>query len=168
MELDLKDFERDRTDQNIEWWTFNIDNRDYFITLNKENLSKVLNWEELKYELYWRWEWINIREMEEWVKKDLILCLLSNTERSKHLTEALPIGNYKDSKNVTIKISENLVNKLLKYEWNFFAEDFEYRYDSWQNKIHFYVTDSHSRETLKDNIDFYRKVYNLIHNKKII
>jgi hypothetical protein len=54
--------------------------------------------------------------MEEWVKKDLILCLLSNTERSKYLTEALPIGNYKDSKNVTIKISENLVNKLLKYE----------------------------------------------------
>ena len=54
MELDLKDFERDRTDQNIEWWTFNIDNRDYFITLNKENLSKVLNWEELNYYCFLR------------------------------------------------------------------------------------------------------------------
>ena len=52
MELDLKNFERDRTDENLEWWMFEFDHRDFFIALNKESLLKILKWEELKSELF--------------------------------------------------------------------------------------------------------------------
>ena len=40
MELDFKDFEWNRTDQNIEWWMFEVDHRDFFITINKEKSLK--------------------------------------------------------------------------------------------------------------------------------
>ena len=161
MELNLENFERDRTDANLEWWTFNVNNRDFFITINKENLSNVLDWKELKTELYWRWEWLSLRELEKRVKKELTICLISDDERRENLTEALPIDNRRESEKVRIKISERLLNELLDYEWRAFANDYEYRYDTWWNKMHFYVTDSFERDQLKDNIDLIRKVYNL-------
>lgn len=165
MDLDLTNFEWDRTDENLEWWVFNVNNRDYFITLNKENLSKVLNWEELKTELYRTRHWINMRNLDKRVKKELTFCLISDDERRENLTEALPIDNKKESEKVRIKISERLLQELLDYEWGSFANDYQYRYDTWWNKIHFYVSDSFEREKLKNDIDFYKKVYNLTYPK---
>ena len=154
MELDLKNFERDRTDENLEWWMFEFDHSDFFIALNKESLLKILNWEELKSELYWHWNWIDIRKLDKWVKKELTFCLLSDTERTENFTEALPIWNHKDSEKVTIKISEDLLDKISKYKWGFWYEAYEYRYDARWNKMHFYVNDSFWKEQLKNNIDF--------------
>lgn len=165
MELDLKNFEWDRTDKNLEWWMFEVDHRDFFIALNQESLLKILNWEELKSELYWRWNWINIRELDKRVKKELTFCLLSDTERTENLTEALPIWNRKDSEKVTIKISEDLLDKISKYKWGYWYEAYEYRYDTMWNKMHFYINDSFWKEQLKDNIDFTKKVYNLTYPK---
>jgi len=165
MELDLKNFERDRTNENLEWWMFNVNNRDYFITLNKENLSKVLNWEELKTELYWTRDWINMRKLDKWVRKELTFCLISDSERRENLTEALPDDNRKESERVKIKISKDLLEKLLDYEWGAFANAYQYRYDTRWNKMHFYVNESFERERLKDDIDFYKKVYNLTYPK---
>lgn len=65
MELDFKDFEWNRTDQNIEWWMFEVAHRDFFITINKESLLKILNWEILESELYWNYDWINLRELDK-------------------------------------------------------------------------------------------------------
>ena len=161
MELDLSNFEWDRTDENLEWWIFNAKNSDFFITINKENLSKVLNWEELKIELYRSLEQLDFRELKKWVKKELTLSLISDEERRKNHTEALPIWNIKESKNIEIKISNRLVEELKCYEWWSFANDYTYRYDKGWNKMHFYVSDSHERESLKDDLDFFRKVYNL-------
>ena len=166
MELDLKDFERDRTDKDLEWWMFKVNHRDFFITLNKESLLKVLNWENLESELYWNWDWIDMTELDKWVKKELTFCLLSDSERRENLTEALPIWNYRESEKVTIKISKDLLDKISKHEWGFWYEAYEYRYDTWWNKMFFYVNDSFWREQLKDNIDFYKKVYNLLYPKK--
>ena len=84
MALDLENFERERTDQNLEWWMFNVNHRDFFITLNKESIIKILNWENLESELYWNWDWINMRELDKWVKKELTFCLLSDSERRKN------------------------------------------------------------------------------------
>ena len=163
MELDLKNFERDRADENIEWWIFNPDTMDYAITLNKENLSKILDWEELKTELYWGWEWINLRELEKWVRKDLTFCLMSDSERIENFTEVLPIGNTKGSEKVKIKIHKNIIETLLNFERKY-TDAYPYRYDGC-NKMDFYVSESFNRENLKDNIDFVKKIYNLTYPK---
>lgn len=164
MELDLSNFEWDRTDENLEWWIFNAKNSDFFITINKENLSKVLNWEELKIELYRSWEQLDFRELEKWVRKELTLCLIPDNERNKKLEEALPIDNEKESEKVRIEISKGLINELLNYEWKISA-DYGQRYGIWWNKMHFYVTESFERDWLKDQIDFYKKVYDITYPK---
>jgi len=166
MDLDLKDFEWDRTDQNLEWWLYNTNHMDYYISLNKESLMKILDWEEVNTDLYWTWDWIDMRELEKWVGKELTFCLLSDEERSKNFTNALPVDNRKLSEKVKIKISKNLINSILSYEPNYRWESYEYRYDAWWNKMHFYVKDNHWKERLKDDIDFFRKIYNLTHPKK--
>jgi hypothetical protein len=57
-----------------------------------------------------------MRELDKWVKKELTFCLLSDSERRENLTEALPIGNHKESEKVTIKISKELLDKISKYK----------------------------------------------------
>jgi hypothetical protein len=57
-----------------------------------------------------------MRELDKWVRKELTFCLISDSERRENLTEALPDDNRKESERVKIKISKDLLEKLLNYE----------------------------------------------------
>ena len=57
-----------------------------------------------------------MRKLDKWVRKELTFCLISDSERRENLTEALPDDNRKESERVKIKISKDLLEKLLDYE----------------------------------------------------
>ncbi len=143
----------------IEWWIYDVDHNDYFFSLNKDSLSKVINWESIKTTLYYSFNWKSIDEVENWIKKDLVMCLLSDEERRKKMSEAIAQNNNKDSTKVTIKISKKLLENLLEFEWSMFWGDFEYRYNVRGDKMHFYMNDSFDRKWLSDNLEFYGEVF---------
>lgn len=109
---------------------------------------------------------MNIRNLEENVRKDLRICLLSSEERSSHFTDALPVNNVKDSKEVKLKISQELLERLLASQPDFRHKCYEYRYNTFGDKILFYINESFERETAQDSIDFYKKVYDRIYSTK--
>ena len=102
----------------------------------------------------------SIEDIQEWMKKTLILWLLSNKDRPETTTKADVRNHFKNSKEVTINISNELIENLLKFKWTVFWNGYEYRYNkhTWDKMI-FYVNDSFEKECLQDNIDFYNQLF---------
>ena len=143
----------------IEWWIYDVDHNDYSFSLNKDSLNNVINWENIKTTLYYSFNWKSIDEVENWMKKDLVMCLLSDEECRKKMSEAIAQNNNKESAQITVKISKRLLENLLKFKWSIFWWDFEYRYNAMGDKMHFYVNDSFDKKWLSDDLEFYEKVF---------
>ena len=92
----------------IDWWIYDIDHNDYSLSLNKDSLEKVLAWEELKRTLYLSSHNLSIDDVQEWMRKELIIWLLSDEDRANEMTDALVKWNNKPSEKVSLKI-ENVI-----------------------------------------------------------
>ncbi|MBQ5945792.1 hypothetical protein IJL65_05500 [bacterium] len=58
----------------------------------------------------------SIENIQERMKKALVLGLLSDKDRVEKMTNALVKNHTKDSKDVTIKISKDLIQTLLEFK----------------------------------------------------
>ena len=144
----------------IEWWIYDIDHNDYSLSLNKDSLEKVLAWEELKRTLYLSSHNFSIDDVQEWMRKELIIWLLSDEDRANEMTDALVKWNNKPSEKVSLKIARNLLENLLGFEWGSFSDSYDYRYNMRWDKILFYVLDKwHNRMWLNDSIDFNNQLF---------
>ena len=153
---------------NLEWCIYNIDKHDYSFSLNKETLNKIKNWEKAEMVMHHYTPHGNsIESIQEWMKKNLILWLLSNQDRLKSKTNADIKNHFRDSKEVTINISNELIENLLKFKWTVFWNGYEYRYNkrTWDKMI-FYVNDSFEKECLQNDIDFYNQLFDKKFPKK--
>ena len=143
----------------IEWGIFDAEHNDYSFSLNKNTLRKINDWESIQTILYYNFNWKSINDFENWMRKKLVICLLSDDERRKNMSDAIVLNYTKESELVTIKISKHLLDNLLDFEWWSFSDDYEYRYNTGWDKMHFYVNDSHSKTMLNDSLKFYEEIF---------
>ena len=142
----------------IEWCIFDIDHNDYSLSLNKDSVKKVLSWDEIKRTLYISWH--SLDEIQEWMRKELIIWLLSDDDRKKEMTEACVKWIRKDSEVVRMNISNKLLENLLAFEWGGFSDSYDYRYNMRGDKILFYVLDNwRYRMWLNNNIDLNNQLF---------
>lgn len=145
---------------NIEWCIYDIDHHDYKFSLNKETLNKIKNWEKAEMVMY---HYIShgelIKNIQERMRKTLILWLLSNENRRKEMTNAVVKNHSKDSKEVIINISNELIENLLEFKWSAFWNSYDYRYNIGWDKMMFYKDNSFDKECLQSDINFYNQLF---------
>lgn len=144
--------------RKLEWCIYDVDHNDYSVSLNKDSLQKVLDWEEIKRTLYVSSH--SIEDIQEWMRKELFIWLLSDEDRKKQMTEAYVTWNQKDSETVRMNISNQLLENLLAFEWGTFSDSYDYRYNMRGDKILFYVLDKwRNRMRLNNNIDLNNQLF---------
>ena len=144
--------------RKLEWCIYDVDHNDYSVSLNKDSLQKVLDWEEIKRTLYVSSH--SIEDIQEWMRKELFIWLLSDEDRKKQMTEAYVTWNQKDSETVRMNISNQLLENLLAFEWGTFSDSYDYRYNMRGDKILFYVLDKwRNRMWLNNNIDLNNQLF---------
>lgn len=151
---------------NIEWCIYDLRHGDYNFSLNKETLNKIENWENVEMVLHHYPDNDSVENIQERMRKTLILGLLSDKDRREKMTNALVTHHTKESKRVTINISKELIQALSEFKWNHFFSGYEYRYNIGWDKMIFYVEDSFDKECLRDNIDFYNQLFDKRFPKK--
>lgn len=152
---------------NLEWCIYDIDHHDYDFSLNRETLNKIKNWEKAEMVMhYYTPHGNSIEDIQESMRKTLILWLLSNKDRIKIMTDAVVKNHFRTSKEVTINISNELIENLLEFKWSAFWNGYEYRYNIGWDKITFYIDDSFDKECLQSNIDFYNQLFDKKFPKK--
>ena len=142
---------------HIQWCIYDIEHSDYNFALNRKTLNKIENWENVEMVLHHYPPNDSIENIQERMKKALVLGLLSDKDRVEKMTNALVKNHTKDSKDVTIKISKDLIQTLLEFKWDSFWSGYEYRYNFRWDKMIFYVNDSFDKQCLESNIDFYNQ-----------
>ena len=119
-------------ESHIEWAIYDATRLDYYVSINKETLKKIKEWNTLK------WKFVcfsdHYNDIEAWVQKNLFITLLTDEERKGYRCETEFIET---KEKVYLKISNYLLNNLI--ETN--LEDYQHRYDVMWNKIHFLVAD---------------------------
>ena len=150
---------------NIEWCIYDIEHHDYNFSLNKETLDKISNWENVEMVLH-HYPRGSIEDIQERMRKDLVLWLLSEKDRRYRMTNALVINHARDSKRVTINLAKELIETLSEFKWDSFASGYEYRYNLAWDKMIFYVYDSFDKTCVESNIDFYNKLFDQKFPKK--
>lgn len=118
---------------HIQWALYDMDNKDYYVSLNREILDKVKEWNIVKSKIVY--SSYNYEEIGKMMQKDLYITLLSDEERNKNFWETKLI---RTDEKVWLKISSYLLNNLIESN----LEDYEHRYDAMWNKIHFLIADS--------------------------
>lgn len=118
---------------HIQWALYDIDNYDYYISLNQETLEKIKEWNIIKSKIvYSSYDYEQNKKM---IQKKLFITLLTDEERRKNRWETKLI---RTEEKVWLKISSYLLNNLIESN----LEDYEHRYDAMWNKIHFLIADS--------------------------
>ena len=110
-----------------------MDNKDYYVSLNREILDKVKEWNIVKAKIVY--SSCNYEEIGKMMQKDLYITLLSDEERNKNFWETKFI---RTSEKIWLKISNRLLNILI----NENPKDYEHRYDTMWNKIHFLIKET--------------------------
>ena len=118
-----------KKESHIQWALYDVDSRDYYISLEPETLNKIKDWNIIKSKIVYSGG--NVREM---VQKKLFISLLNDNERRAFFRDA-EIVRTKEA--VWLRISNELLDALLEKPWN----NYEHRYDTWWNKIHFIIDD---------------------------
>ncbi len=127
------------------WVIYQPSKRDYDVSIWKEELEQIKNWEPINSHLYYRIH-------DEIIKRDLVILL---AEPSNAQYEWAKFDWWKEQ--IKMWITEELLDNLLKFEWNIY----EHRYDPLWNKILFWVNEkSHSwltqfRRWVSDDIELY-------------
>ena len=115
---------------HIQWAVYDVDHHDYYVSLNKETLEKIKEWNIIKSKIvYSSYDYEQNKKM---IQKKLFITLLTDEERIKNRSETKFI---RTEEKVWLKISNRLLNILI--EGN--PEDYEHRYDAMWNKIHFLI-----------------------------
>lgn len=141
---------------NIEWCIYDVDHHDYSFSLNPETLQQIKNWENFETIMYYNSSNRNsIDKIKEYMKKTLTIWLLSNEERQKIMQECKIDRDYENSKDVSIKISERLLENLIWFDWN----HYEHRYDVMWNKMNFFLNNSYYKRELQSNLDFFNQLF---------
>ena len=135
--------------ENTEWCIFDLDFSNYSFSLNRNSLNKIKNWEKIKSTIYHNSYLFKTKEdLQERMKKELIIWLLWNNDWKEN--SEIKVEPYeKESSKVIIRISNNLLENLINYEWN----SYEYCFNSRGNKMIFYINSSTEKEELKNEIE---------------
>lgn len=118
-----------KNESHVQWAFYDVDHMDYYVSLKKETLDKIKQWDVIKSKIVYFSE-ENIKDL---IQKTLFITLLTNEERENR-SETRII--HCDDK-VWLKISDRLLNILIEEH----PEDYEHRYDMMWNKMHFLVDD---------------------------
>jgi hypothetical protein len=120
-------------ESHIQWALYDVDHYDYYISLNKETLEKIKEWNIIKSKIvYSSYDYEQNKKM---VQKKLFITLLTEKERRKNRWETKFI---RTDEKVWLKISNYLLNNLIEAN----LEDYEHRYDAMWNKIHFLINET--------------------------
>ena len=117
-------------ESHVQWAFYDVDHMDYRVSLNKETLDKVKQWNIIKSKIVY----YSKNGIKDMVQKKLFITLLTDEERNKDMRETKFI---RSDEKVCLKISNYLLNELITEN----PEDYEHRYDMMWNKIHFLVDD---------------------------
>ena len=145
--------------EKLEGCEFDIDHRDYFMAINKDTIKWILEWTDVKMNLYLKSCNIWLNEMTESMRKELIISILSDEDRRKEMSETVFKDSWKYSDKIRLNISEHLLNNLQNFKWTSFWDAYEYRYNVWWDKINFYVHDSYWKRRLKHDIEFLDELF---------
>jgi len=119
-------------ESHIQWAIYDVDHYDYYVSLNKGTLEKIKEWNIIKSKIvYSSYDYEQNKKM---IQKKLFITLLSEEERRKNRWETKFI---RTDEKVWLKISNYLLNTLIEAN----LEDYEHRYDTMWNKIHFLIAD---------------------------
>ena len=139
--------------ENTQWCIFDLDHSNYIFSLDRESLNKIKNWEKLKTTIYHdSYLFKSKKDLKEWMKKELIIWLLSNNEPEGQ-PEVIVRPYWKESQNVIIEISNSLIENLMNSEWN----DYEYCFNSRGNKMNFYTDNNPKRKEINQRINLLNK-----------
>jgi len=120
-------------ESHIQWALYDVDHYDYYVSLNQETLGKIKEWNIIKSKIvYSSYDYEQNKKM---VQKKLFITLLTDEERRENRWETKFI---RTDEKVWLKISNYLLNNLIEAN----LEDYEHRYDTMWNKIHFLISDS--------------------------
>ena len=120
-------------ESHIQWAIYDVDHYDYYVSLNKETLEKIKEWNIIKSKIvYSSYDYEQNKKM---IQKKLFITLLSEEERRKNRWETKFI---RTDEKVWLKISNYLLNTLIEAN----LEDYEHRYDAMWNKIHFLINET--------------------------
>jgi len=120
-------------ESHIQWAFYDLDHMDYYVSLNKETLEKIKEWNIIKSKIVYVAD--KMEDMKKMVQKKLFILLSTKEERLKNRKETIII---RTNDKVWLKISNELLNTLIEYN----PKDYEYRYDTMRNKIHFLINDT--------------------------
>lgn len=122
-----------KQESHIQWAIYDVDHMDYYISLNKEALKKIKEWNIIKSKIVY--SSYNYEDNKKMTQKNLFITLLSNEERNKIFGETKFI---RTNEKVWLKISSRLLDTLIKEN----PKDYEHRYDAMWNKIHFLINET--------------------------
>lgn len=120
-----------KQESHIQWAIYDLDHSDYYISLNKETLENIKEWNIVKSKIVY----LSEKDIKQMVQKKLLIILLTEEERNDFLRDAVIMRN---SEEVWLKISSRLLDVLIEEN----LEDYEHRYDFAWNKIHFLIKNS--------------------------
>jgi len=118
-------------EKHIQWGILDVDSNDYYISIDKETLNKIKEWNIIKSKIVLSTN----KDIKKMVQKKLFITLLTDEEKDKKLSETVLRNN---TERVILKISNNLLTILIENN----PEDYQVRYEKTWNKIHFLIDDS--------------------------
>lgn len=120
-------------ESHIQWAFYDVNNLDYYVSLNQETLESIKDWKTVKSKIvYSSYDYEQNKKM---IQKKLFITLLTDEERRKNRWETKFI---RTDEKVWLKISNYLLNNLIEAN----LENYEHRYDAMWNKIHFLINET--------------------------
>lgn len=134
---------------HIQWGIYDVDNNDYYISLDKETLNKIKEWKIIKSKIvYDAHKHIDAeyKDIKKLTQKKLFITLLSDEESRKEQSKTKLINS---EEKVILKISNSLLDILTEEN----RGDYQHRYDMVWNKIHFLIDDTEGLNNEKERFD---------------
>ena len=132
-------------ESHIQWIYYNMNNSDYYVSLERETLQHIKEWKTVKSKIVY-YHSRDFDQIEKMVQKKLLMILLIDKNHSKYRKEVKIIDTGDE---IWFKISEWLLNALIEWELG----EYQHRYDT-INKMHFLVGEPENSFCEKDWFDF--------------
>ena len=141
---------------DTQWCIFNLNSCNYEFSLKKETLNKIKEWKSVNTTIYHdSYSFRTKEDIQERMKKQLVLWLLSEEERSEENTEVVVRPHKHKSEKIMIDISENLLDELMQSE----SDKYSYCYSNRWNKMIFYINESENKQALNERIKFQKNLH---------
>jgi hypothetical protein len=122
-----------KKEPHIQWAIYDVDHNDYYISLNQKTLKEIKEWNIIKSKIVYSSN--DHEQLKKMTQKKLFITLLTDEERRKNRWETKFI---RTDKKIWLKISNYLLKNLIEAN----LEDYEHRYDTMWNKIHFLIDET--------------------------